>query len=88
MTHVLGCQTLHPLLMTHSGSQTIQIVVNGEGRTIPRGLSVEGLLGELGVSGDKVAVELNRSIVRRPEWATTPVEDGARVEVVQFVGGG
>jgi sulfur carrier protein len=74
--------------MTHTDSQTIQIVVNGEGRTIPQGLSVERLLRELGVSGDKVAVELNRSIVRRPDWATTPVEGGASVEIVQFVGGG
>jgi thiamine biosynthesis protein ThiS len=33
-------------------------------------------------------VELNRSIVRKKDWSTTPIEDGAELEVVWFVGGG
>jgi thiamine biosynthesis protein ThiS len=74
--------------MTHSTTQTIQIVVNGEGRAIPQGLTVEMVLREIGVEPERVAVELNREIVRKPHWATTPVEDGARLEIVQFVGGG
>ena len=67
---------------------SIEIVVNGEKRTVAAGLTVAELLGELGVDPARVAIELNRSIVRRPQWDETPVGDGANLEIVQFVGGG
>jgi thiamine biosynthesis protein ThiS len=66
----------------------IGITVNGEPRRVPAGLNVEGLLACLGVDPERVAIELNRAIVRRPAWATSVVEDGAQLEIVQFVGGG
>jgi thiamine biosynthesis protein ThiS len=69
-------------------TKTIQIVVNGVPRTVPEALNVAGLLQFLDIDGGKVAVELNRAIVRKKNWGTTPIEDGASVEVVWFVGGG
>ncbi len=66
----------------------IEIVVNGARRSVPAGLTVVALLGELGVEGGRVAVELNREIVRKEAWAATRIEAGAEVEIVQFVGGG
>jgi sulfur carrier protein len=74
--------------MQVSEPKTIEIVLNGEPRLVPEGLTVLGLLLELGVDPERVAVELNRSIVRQPDWDDHPVEPGAQVEVVQFVGGG
>jgi thiamine biosynthesis protein ThiS len=74
--------------MADTQLQAIQIQLNGEGRTVPKGLSILELLKEIDVSPDRVAVELNRHIVRQPDWETTPVADGAQVEIVQFVGGG
>jgi sulfur carrier protein len=70
------------------GCQTITVTVNGEDRSIPAGLTVQELLGWLGIDGGRVAVELNRGIVRQPLWASTAVEAGAQLEIVQFVGGG
>jgi thiamine biosynthesis protein ThiS len=70
------------------GCQTITVTVNGEERPIPAGLTVQELLGRLGIDGARVAVELNRGIVRQPLWGSTPVEAGAQLEIVQFVGGG
>jgi thiamine biosynthesis protein ThiS len=46
------------------------------------------LLRFLQIDPDRVAVELNRKIVRQPEWSGTAVPDGANIEIVQFVGGG
>ena len=66
----------------------VTIVVNGESRTVTAGLNVLEALTLLGIDPSRVAVELNRSIVRRPEWENTPVEDGSQLEIVQFVGGG
>ena len=67
---------------------TIRITVNGEERQVAGGLSLLELLGVLGLEPARLAVELNREIVRRDAWADTRVEDGARLEIVQFVGGG
>ena len=66
----------------------IAIRVNGEPRSVPAGLNVLDLLAVLGLEPDRVAVELDRRIVRKPDWATTPVADGASLEIVTFVGGG
>jgi sulfur carrier protein len=66
----------------------MHIVVNGEERAVADGLCVLELLHVLGIEPARVAVELNRSIVRRPEWTTARIEDNAQLEIVQFVGGG
>jgi thiamine biosynthesis protein ThiS len=71
-----------------AGTKDIQIVVNGQLRAVPRGRTVVELLAWLGIEGDRVAVELNRTIVRREDWDKTEVGDGAALEIVQFVGGG
>ncbi len=47
-----------------------------------------GLLADLGLDGRLVVVELNRQIVRRNEIEHVALEDGDRVEIVHFVGGG
>ena len=69
-------------------TETIDVEVNGEARRVPEGQSVAALLAWLEVPLERVAVELNKAIVRKREWATTRVEYGARVEIVEFVGGG
>ena len=38
--------------------------------------------------GRRIAVEMNRDIVPRAEYASRPIRDGDRIEIVQFVGGG
>jgi thiamine biosynthesis protein ThiS len=69
-------------------SGTVEIVVNGAGRSVPEGLSLDGLLAFLEVDPSRVAVERNREIVRKPAWGETAIEAGDSLEVVWFVGGG
>jgi len=85
MRGVMGCQT-----SGSPGSETRQllILVNGERRSVAAGLNVRTLLDSLGIDSGRVAVELNRSIVRQADWVATPVLENAEVEIVQFVGGG
>ncbi|MBM3783045.1 MAG: sulfur carrier protein ThiS [Acidobacteria bacterium] len=66
----------------------IEIVVNGNSREIAAGTSVLALLEALGLRPERVAVELNRSIVKTAAWSGTTLEAGAKVEIVHFVGGG
>jgi thiamine biosynthesis protein ThiS len=66
----------------------IRITVNGESRTSPEGETVTGLLRQLNLDRARVAVELDRRIVKQPSWDRTVLRDGAELEIVQFVGGG
>ena len=74
--------------METSETKTIEVVLNGERRSIPAGLTVDRLLGFLEMDPSRVAVELDRAIVRKTDWSTTQVREGAQLEVVWFVGGG
>jgi sulfur carrier protein len=74
--------------MTNVRTKEIQIVVNGQVRVVMEGQTLSQLLTCLDIAGDRVAVELNREIVRRPDWEHTIVGPGAILEIVQFVGGG
>jgi sulfur carrier protein len=69
-------------------TKTIEVVVNGVTTQLPRVFHVKHLLEFLEVDPARVAVELNRAIVRKQDWETALVENGAVVEVVWFVGGG
>jgi len=67
---------------------SITIRVNGESREIALGVSVAGLLEQMGLNSGRVAVECNRSILPRTKWAETTIAGGDQFEIVQFVGGG
>ena len=66
----------------------MRIVLNGEPRDAPAGITVADLLTWLDVDARLVAVELNRTVVKRARYADTPVTENAEVEIVAFVGGG
>ncbi len=64
------------------------IMLNGEERTLKEGTTVAELIAELGIKKRRIAVEVNRDIIPREEYATTELHPGDLVEVVHFVGGG
>jgi len=64
------------------------VFVNGELREFPAGQSIASLLHSLGIPSDRVAVELNKTIVRKRDWDTTLVAPNSQIEIVEFVGGG
>ena len=74
--------------MTDAGNHALEIQVNGETREVSPGLTVAGLILELDLQPSRVAIELNRSVVHRNQWAATILHEGDRVEIVHFVGGG
>jgi thiazole synthase len=66
----------------------VTVVINGESREIPAGLSVNEMLARLGITPGRVAVEYNLEILPRSRWEQTRVQSGDRFEIVHFVGGG
>lgn len=66
----------------------MRLYVNGEGREFAGALSLAELLGQLELPVARIAVELNREVVRRSEWSGTMLHEDDRIEIVHFVGGG
>ena len=66
----------------------MNVVINGEPRTIAAPATVADLLVRLGLDPRMVVVELNREIIRRPRVGEVTLKDGDSVELVHFVGGG
>ena len=66
----------------------MRLMVNGEALEPAAAADVAALVLELGLDLKKVAVERNLEIVPRSLYAETPLADGDRIEIVQFVGGG
>ncbi len=66
----------------------IQATVNGERRELEPGETLQTLVDRLGLKPDRLAIELDRKIVRPALWPETPIRDGAEIEIVHFVGGG
>jgi len=66
----------------------MQIVVNGREQTWDMPLTVGALLEAMGMTGKRVAVEVNAEIVPRSRHAEHQLCDHDRVEVVVAIGGG
>ncbi len=74
------------MLVVRIGPMTV--VINGESREVPEGLTIQGLIEHLNLKGERIAVERNQEIVRRADWASLPIQEDDRLEIVHFVGGG
>ena len=71
-----------------STNDQVEVTINGDVRTIEAGRTLLQLLESLGLDPARVAVELDRRIVKPHDWGVTAVAEGAHLEIVQFVGGG
>lgn len=75
-------------LNTHKFDPVNSFRLNGEARPLEREKSIAELLTELSLVPQRVAVEVNESLVRRAEFGNTVLRPGDRVEIVTLVGGG
>ena len=64
------------------------IFINGEARKIDGISNLSALLDAFELPKQRVAVELNKSVVRKQDWETTSITENDKIEVVHFVGGG
>ncbi len=66
----------------------MEITVNGALRQVPDETAIPDLLEMLGLTGRRLALEINQEIVPRSQFATQHLHVGDRVEIVQAIGGG
>ena len=66
----------------------MRVYVNGEAKELSDRTSLAELITQLNLPAGRIAVELNRNVVRRNDWSTTMLADDDSLEIVHFVGGG
>ena len=66
----------------------MKVFVNGDEKEFGVGISLAELIAQLDLPAPRIAIELNREVVRRSDWGGTMLKDNDRIEIVHFVGGG
>ena len=64
------------------------VEVNGESRDVPASITLAEFVEQLALAPERLAIELNRQVIRRAHWSQVILNEGDRVEIVHFVGGG
>lgn len=71
-----------------SEQPTIEVIVNGEANRLSSGSTLLDLIEHLQLTPQRIAIEHNLEIVTKSRWAETSLQDGDKLEIVHFVGGG
>ncbi len=66
----------------------MKVFINGESREIPNVFNLTELLAHLSMPRERIAVELNKEVVRKKDWETIKINDADKIEIIHFVGGG
>ena len=66
----------------------MRVFVNGDEKDFGSDISLSDLIKQLDLPVARIAIELNREVVRRSDWDSTMLKDEDRIEIVHFVGGG
>ena len=66
----------------------MKVFINGETKELGAEVNLIELLDQFSLPQERVAVELNKEVVRKKDWATIRVKDADKIEIVHFVGGG
>ena len=70
------------------GEGKMQITLNGKRAEVKDGITLAQILDEMQIVPQMVACEVNLTIVRRGDYATTRISEGDQVEILQMIGGG
>lgn len=66
----------------------MKVFINGETREISGEMNLSGLLERFSLPRERVAVELNKEVVRKKDWDWIKISDADKIEIIHFVGGG
>ena len=66
----------------------MKVFINGETKEIEKTLNHKQLLKRLSLPDERIAIELNKEVVRKKDWENIKINDADKIEIVHFVGGG
>ena len=66
----------------------MRVIVNGEQREVHPNITLLALLQELSLEGKVMAAAVNMEIVKQDSWGSYRLQEGDKLELLDFVGGG
>lgn len=66
----------------------MKVFINGETKEISQQFNLLELLKEFSLPSERIAIELNREVVRKKDWESILINEADKIEIVHFVGGG
>jgi thiamine biosynthesis protein ThiS len=66
----------------------IKILLNGEEKNLEYKMSIAALIQDLQLDIKKIAVEKDFEIIHPNQFLETILDEGSRIEIVHFIGGG
>ncbi len=64
------------------------ITLNGEKKEVQSEINVSELLDVFSLPSERIAIELNKSVVRKKDWENIKINEADKIEIIHFVGGG
>jgi sulfur carrier protein len=68
--------------------KSVKVFINGETKEISGQVNLLELLKVFSLPSERIAIELNREVVRKKDWESILIRDADKIEIVHFVGGG
>ncbi len=69
-------------------TRKMKIIINGITKEIPNEVNIIELLESFSLPKERIAIELNKQVVRKKDWENIKITDADQIEVIHFVGGG
>jgi sulfur carrier protein len=66
----------------------MQVLINGEKTELPDGLTLSAVVRHLSLPERRMAVEVNKQVIRKQDWESFKIDTNDNIEIVHFVGGG
>ena len=66
----------------------MKIIINGQTKEFDKDITIGGLLDKLSLNGKVMAAAVNMEIVKQDKWDSFYLQDGDKLELLDFVGGG
>ncbi len=69
-------------------TKIMRVIINGETKEIINEVSLSELLKHFSLPDERIAIELNKEVVRKKDWEKIRINDADKIEIIHFVGGG
>ncbi len=66
----------------------MKVVINDEIKEITGAINLQELLKSFLLPSERIAVELNKKVIRKKDWENVQIKDADKIEIIHFVGGG
>ena len=66
----------------------ISVTVNGDSKSFEHEVSLRDLLSALDLPNERIAIELNKNVIRKKDWENISISNDDELEIIHFVGGG